>query len=396
MKFRASLIEFQQALAKTLPAIPRKATIPILEHLYFSIEDNTLSIIGTDQNITIMTSIKVDAEDEGKVLVPAKMLDDLVKTLGHSGDLEFITDTNNYEIKLLVERGKYNMKGLNPIEYLDLPELFESKKPDFEAAKQEGTIESGISTAFFIKEDIVRLAEKTLIAVSDDEYRPAMTGILLQFRENYVNAVSTDSYRLVKATVHADKVSFPQNFDVILPAKSMELLVKTDSDLVMSFIESFGKVTHARFDAGNTIFITRVINEKFPPYESVIPQNNAILLTVDRKQVLLAIKSVSLFANNITKQIKLHAVNNTLTLHAEDEETGKSGKRELPCDLNYESFEIGFNFKYLEEAFNNVDENETEDNLVIMSFSEPNKPALIRPKSEKEELLMLVMPVRIS
>jgi len=396
MKFRVQLSEFQQALAKTLPAIPRRATIPILEHLYFSLEENTLSVIGTDQNITIMTSIQVEAEVEGKVLVPAKMLDDLIKTLGSSGNLEFVTDTSNFEIKLFVERGKYNMKGLNPDEYLDLPELFESKKPDYEAAMKDGTIESGISAAFFVKEDIVRLAEKTLIAVSDDEYRPAMTGILLQFRESYVNAVSTDSFRLVKATVHSEKVSFPQNFDVILPSKSMELLSKTDNDLVMSFIESFGKITHARCDSGNTIFITRVINEKFPPYESVIPQNNAIILTVDRKEVLSAIKSVSLFANSISKQIRLQAFSNTLILHAEDEETGKSGKREIACDLNYETFEIGFNFKYLEDAFNNINDNETEDNHVIMSFSEPNRPSLIRPKSEKEELLMLVMPVRIN
>jgi DNA polymerase-3 subunit beta len=166
-------------------------------------------------------------------------------------------------------------------------------------------------------------------------------------------------------------------------------------DVVMSVIESNGKVTHLRFDYGNTVFITRIINEKFPPYESVIPDNNPFFAIINKNEVLEAIKRVSIFTSNVTKQVKFKLENNIMTISGEDEESGNQAVEQINCDYQGDDLQIGFNFKYLEDALNNIDEEETEDNLVKISFSEPSKPALISPTSEDENLLMLIMPVRI-
>ncbi len=395
MKFSVSLSEFQKALQKTLPAIPPKSTLPVLEHLKFTLDGNNLNIIATDQDITIMSTLGVSGSENGSVLVPGRKLSDIVKALGHTGELNFTTDVDNYSISMNTSSGKYNMKGLNPNEYLDLPELFESEKPVLDDT--DPTVVKGERAAFLHKDDVIRLAEKTVTAVSTDEFRPAMTGVFFQFRKDYVNAVATDSYRLVKAVVRNEKANFPDNLDLILPARAVDQLKKVDSDVVMSVIESSGKITHTRFDIGSsTIFITRIIDEKFPPYESVIPSNNELVAIVDRSQVLSSIKRVSIFTSNISKQIRLELDNNKMVVKGQDEESGTQANEEINCDYNGQKLEIGFNFKYLEESIQNVSPEETKDNQVFFTFSEPNRPALIKPNETGDELLMLIMPVRLS
>jgi DNA polymerase-3 subunit beta len=396
MKFSAPLSEFHKTLQKTLPAIPPKSTIQVLEHLSMRLEGSKLNIIGTDQDITIMSTLEVTGETDGSILVPAKKLNEIVKALGTKGTFEFTASDDSFDITIVTSKGKYGMKGLNPDDYLDLPELFDSEKPEINNEMDSGTIEVGTPSAQFLKDDIVRLADKTVMAVSTDEFRPAMTGVLFQFRENYVNAVSTDSFRLVKAVVRSEKADFPQEFDVIIPAKSVELLRKSDKDVEMSVIESNGKVSHLRFDYGNTIFITRVINEKFSPYESVIPTDNPFYAIVDKGEIEEAIKRVSIFTSTFSKQVKFKFDRNVLTISGEEEETGNQAVEQINCDYIGDPLNIGFNYKYFEEALNNIHDEETEDNLVKLSFSEPSKPALLSSTKEDDDLLMLIMPVRIN
>ncbi len=121
MKFIISVADFQKALQITLPAIPRKLTIPVLEHLLFKIEDSTLSIVATDQDVTIKTGANIESIDSGTVLVPARKLNDILKSLGASGTVEFQVDEENYEIKLKTQSGNYSLKGLSADEYVNTP-----------------------------------------------------------------------------------------------------------------------------------------------------------------------------------------------------------------------------------------------------------------------------------
>jgi DNA polymerase-3 subunit beta len=394
MEFTVMLSDFQKVLQKVLPAIPPKSTVPVLEHIYLKLEGDKLQLIATDQNITIVSNITVISSSAGEILVPARMLNEIVKALGNAGSIKFVADSDNYDIVLHSSKGTYEMKGLDPNDYIDIPQLFEGGKPNFE--NTEGIASSTNNSAFFTKEQIIRLSDKTIFCVSSDEYRIAMTGVLFQFRETYANAVATDSFRLSRAVVHSDKPVFPQDFDLLLPARSVDILRKVDSDVFMTTIENFGKITHARFDIGDTTFITRVINEKFPPYESVLPQANERILTADLNEFITSVKRVSLFSNEKSRQVKLIINDNSLKFYAEDDETGKHGEEIINCEFNSSNFEIAFNHKYLLEAIEHIDAKDSTDNLVQMSFSEPNRPTLITPKSDKGDLLLLVMPVRVN
>lgn len=397
MKFSSTISDINKVLQKIMPVLPPKSTIPVLEHLHVTLEGNTLQLIATDQNITIMSKIEVEGLEDGKVLVPGRKFNEIIGALSnYEGNLEFTTNPENYEIRISEASGNFNLKGLNPEEYLDIPELFEPQKTNFDELREaDGTIDSSEPTAFFKNKDIINLCNKTIFAVSNDDFRPAMTGVLFQFRENYVSAVSTDSYRLVKAVVRSEKVAFPQDFDIIIPSKTIELLRKVDNDVVMSVIYQGDKLSHAKFEFGTTTFISKVINEKFPPYETVIPNNNEFIATISRDKFMDAIRVIGRVTSNVSKQIKLALDTNKIIVSGEDEESGSGGVKTLNCEYNGKEIEIGFNFKYLNDALNHVEDDDTIGGMVEMSFSEPNKPALIKPKQDHEDLLMLIMPVRL-
>lgn len=393
MNFKVSLSEFQKILQKTLPAIPRKSTLPVLEHLHFSLEESKLKIIATDQDITILSKIDVEQIEAGAILVPARKLDILSKALGTTGDFEFITDDETYDIKIKTPNGTYRLKGLNPSEYLDLPELFESEKPDFNemAANEDGEIVSAKLKA----EEISRLANKTVFAVSQDEFRPAMTGVFFEFRSTFMNAVATDSFRLVKAIVFAAGAVLPDELDIIIPARAVELLKKVDEDVIMSVIETNEKITHTRFDIGDTVFITKVIDERFPPYQSVIPDSSAFKAIVSHKEILGAIKRVAIVTSKVSNQIRIKFENDQLYITGEDEESGDYGNESITCDYSGDEMTIGFNFRYLEEALQNI-ESDLDNGQVAFHLSEPTRPIIIKPDDDKDDLLMLIMPVRLN
>ncbi len=393
MKFSVALTELQKGLQKTLPAIPPKSTLPVLEHLHFSLNENILKMIATDQDITILTKIDVIGFEDGDILVPARKINEIVKALGTEGEIEFISDPENFEINLKTDKGFYEMKGLSHTEYLDLPELF---KQETTITPEHGDVVDNSTYATIARHDLQSIANKTVFAVSSDEFRPAMTGVLLQFKEDAINAVSTDSYRLVKTVINPVNKTFNSDFEVIIPAKSVEMLKKIDDDAVFSLIESSDKITHVRFEIGNTIVISRIIDEKFPPYESVIPQNNNLMAIVDKKDLLAAIRRVSIFTNTHSKQIKVKLTDNMIEVMGEDEDSGNNASESIACDFQGESIEFGFNYKYLEDALNHTENVESSNSQVMLTFSEPTKPALVKPTPDEDKLLMLIMPVRLS
>ncbi|MFN3194666.1 MAG: DNA polymerase III subunit beta [Chlorobiota bacterium] len=386
MNFTVNLNELQEAVNKTLPAIPPKSTLPVLEHLKFELSNNKLEIVSTDQEITIKTEVQVEDATDGKILVPGRKLNDILKALGKTEKILFKTDESNYEIDIETSFGTYKMKGLSNNEYIELPELFETNSDvENKPAEEVATIPQA---------DVIRLADKTAFAVSNDDFRPAMTGVLFQFRNTYLNAVSTDSYRLVKATYNTEPGQLPDELDIIMPSRTMDLLKKADSDVEFSFIKNNEKVTHIRFKIGKTIYISRIIDERFPPYESVIPTNNSITLTVNKSQLQSAIKRVAIFANDITKQLKVNISGSEMKLTAQDVDSGTKADENISCTLEGNDVEIGFNYKFLDEAIGHLNSN--DDDEVVFTLSESNKPALIMPEKDSKDLLMLIMPVRLN
>lgn len=384
MKFSTVLTDFAKVLNDVLPAVPKKTTLPVLEHFYFSLEGSKLNIIATDQEIIFNTSLKVAGEEDGSVLVPAQLVSGFVNALNVSGNISFSSDPETQKITLSTANGNYSMKGISSDEYVNLPELSDNSSENAQETKIK-------------REDLQRLLNLTSFAVSTDEFRPAMTGIFMQFRGNYISAVSTDSFRLVRATAHSDENIYPEDFDVILPIRAADILKKADSDVVMTPIIKDERASHLCFKYGNTTFITKVINERFPPYETVIPRNNNLTMGTDRKSFMNAIKHVQFFTSTLSHQVRMTIYPDHLVLGAENDETGSNAVEKLPCDFNSEKMTVGFNIKYLDEAVSHLEpSSNTQDDNIYFFISEPVKPILINTETDSQTSLMLLMPVRIN
>ena len=243
--------------------------------------------------------------------------------------------------------------------------------------------------ATFSQANISRIAEKTVFAVSKEEYRPAMTGVLLQFRGDHVTAASTDSFRLSRVIVNAGETEFPENLDVIIPARSIELLRKVDSDVTVSVTK-----THAEFVMANTTIVTRVIDERFPPYENVIPKDNDKELTLSVKELIAALKRVAIFTNNKSYQIKMTVASDGVIIAGADDDSGANAQEQLPCDYSGPSFDIGFNYHYVLDGLQHLDSG-SDNNECLFTFSSPTRAVLLKPNREDESLLMLIMPTRL-
>ncbi len=397
MKFITNLTNFQKLINKVNLVLPQKSTIPVLEHIFISLEGNKLKAVASDKDIAILSWIEVEGESDGKILIPGKKVTDIIKSYSGAMNIGFEADLENYDIKLIVGEGNYKFKGLNSDDYLSIPELFDEDKPNITNIDKDSTLIEGEKSISLKKDDLVRLCSKTSIAISDDEYRPSMTGVLFQFRENYINSVSTDSYRLVKAVKHLEAPSRVNDIDIIIPSKSIDFLKKLDEeDITISFVENATKISHLRFDYGSTIFITKLIDEKFPPFELVIPTNNTLELLVDKNEFLHKLRPISTMTSKKVSQIKLEIKPNNLVISFSDDETQATGKESLNCEFNSDIYEVAFNIKFMVDAINNIADSDTQNNMIKITFSEPNKPSLILPISDSNELLMLVMPVRLN
>lgn len=372
MKFTVALTDIQKALQKVLPAIPAKSTIPVLEHLHATLDGTDLTLTATDQEIMISLTVPVSGEVNGDVLIPARQFNDLVKELGTAGTIT-ISVTDAFMVVVRTPTGAFEMKGLDTQEFPLIPPFPESK------------------VAKLTKENMTRMANKTVFAVSTEEYRPSMTGVFFQFDGAKATAVATDGFRLSRVTVGAENGQiFPEELEVIIPSRAVDLLRKVDADVTMEVSR-----THARFTIGTLMITTRVIDEKYPPYQNVIPSDNDKTLVVHQREVLSAIKRVSLFANTNTRHVRFKLSEKDLAVHSEDEESGGKGTETIPCDFSNAEFEVGFNYRFLEEAIKNISADDDPDLNVRMTFSTPIRAVLITPAVEDNGLLMLVMPVKI-
>lgn len=368
MKFSVSSSELNKGLSAVIGAVPSKATLPILETILFQSEDGRLKLTATDLEISIIEYIDADIEEDGAVAIPARRLLETLRQLPNITVFFDVDDRKN--INFRTDKGNYKLVGDEAEEFPEVPNL------------DDGTHIASTS-------DLIHKAiNKTLFAVSSDDLRPAMMGVYFQIGTEESKFVATDGHRLVKYT--NKEITADKDVNFIIPDKALSLIQKT-----ISGEECDVTVTedHARLKSGNTILITRLINEQYPNYESVIPRDNDKFLTISKDQMLSTVKRVAIFSSSTTRQIRLLMEKDKLTIRAEDLDMSSEAKETIDCEYDNESLEIGFNAKYLGDVLSNIDNTE-----VGFEFSSPNRAGIVKPSSENEneDILMLVMPVMLN
>lgn len=370
MKFSVSSSELLKRLQIASGAIGSNPVLPILEDFLFTINGGKLIIAATDLETSITTEIEVMADSDGSVAVPAKILLETLKALPQQ-PITFSVNEDNFGIEITSAYGKYRLAGENGA---DFPRIPEAESVD------TVTLQSAI---------LLHGINKTLFATSNDELRPAMSGVYFQVDFNKLTLVATDAHKLVKYSF-SDVIS-DVSTSFIVPKKALNLLksaLPTSAEVKLSFNKA-----NAFLSFNETQLVCRLIDARYPDYNAVIPVENPNVITLPRADFQNSLKRIAIYANKTTNQVILKIDGENLTVSAQDLDFSNEAVEQLTCNYNGTALTIGFNAKFLIEMLSVLDCEE-----VKIEMSTPTRAGILLPVEEKngEEILMLVMPVMLS
>lgn len=371
MKFIVSSSVLLKQLSGINGVITTNPVVPILENFLFEINEGTLTVTASDLQTSMITELEVESKESGNIAVPAKILLETLKNLPEQ-PVTFSIDEETYSIEISSDNGRYKLAGENATDFPKVPTVSD----DFSVTMSTDVLASAINN--------------TIFATSNDELRPAMTGVYMNLTETNTTFVSTDGHRLIRYR-RVDVASDNGNA-IIIPRKALTLLKSTlpseNKEVSVEF-----NVSNAFFKFGNIKMICRLIDERFPDYENVIPAENNNKMVIDRSEFLSSLKRIAIYANKTTHQVRLKITGSELQISAEDLDFSNEANERLSCEHDGGDIEIGFNARFLIEMLNNLDSDKIE-----LLLSEPNKAGLITPqdKDDNEDILMLVMPVMLN
>jgi DNA polymerase-3 subunit beta len=371
MKFIVSSAALLKQLQAINGVITTNPVVPILENFLFEIEDGVLTVTASDLQTTMVTAMGVEAKEDGKIAVPARILIETLRNLPEQ-PVTISIDRETYSIEINSDNGRYKLAGENATDFPTLP----SVDNGFKVKLNTEILASAISN--------------TIFATSNDELRPAMTGVFIQFEETNITFVATDGHRLVR--YRRVDVNSENTISIIIPRKALNLLKAVlpseEVDVDMEFNGS-----HAFFSFGQFQMISRLVDERFPDYENVIPQDNNNDIEIERTSLISSLRRISIYANKTTHQVRFKVTGSEMQISAEDLDFSNEAQERLSCEHVGDDIQIGFNAKFMIEMLSNLDAKQ-----IKLSLSKPNRAGLITPveKEDHEDILMLVMPVMLA
>ena len=373
MRFTVSSTALSSRLVALSRVINSKNSLPILGDFLFEIVDGRLNLTASDSEVMMKTSIDLtDNDGNGRFCVGNHDLLEAVKGISEQ-PITFDVDQTANIAKIGYQNGMFSL----PVESAD----------EFPQPQQigEGANVINIATAT-LAENINR----SIFATAQDELRPVMNGIYFDLTPDYLAIVASDGHKLVRNKVLNVKSEQPAAF--ILPKKPAALLKgvlgKQGGDVVIRFDERNAEIN---FEEGT--IICRLIEGRYPNYNSVIPQSNPNTLTVDRLGLLAALRRVQPFSNDSSNLIRFHVENGTLQLDAEDYDFSKTATEKMSCDYNGMPMSIGFKGSSFIEILGNFDCEQ-----VVIQLADPSRAGLVLPleQPENQDVLMLMMPMLIN
>ena len=374
MRFVVSSTELLKHLNAISRVISSKNTLPILDNFLLKLEGKTLMITASDLETTLITKIELEnSEEEGLIAIQAKIMLDTLKEFPEQ-PLTFNINPETLGVEILSANGKFSIVGHNGEDFPVLPAL---NVKHHEITLPHDLLLTGIN--------------KTLFATADDELRPVMNGIYIELSPEEITFVASDAHKLVRYKRSDVKYSDVASF--ILPKKPASLLKnllpREDSDVKLEFDEK-----NAFFTLSGFKMVCRLVEGKYPAYNSVIPLNNPNEMIADRVEFYTTLKRVSVFANQASNLVRLKLTPTELIVSAQDIDFAISAVETIKCEYDGQPMEIGFKSTFLVEILSNLS---SED--VKMKLSDPSRAGLLLPAEkdlEYEDVLMLLMPMMIN
>jgi DNA polymerase-3 subunit beta len=367
MKFTISKGALQELLQVVVSAVPTKSTLPILSNVLIEADKEGLTLVATDLDISIRTRGEASVDAGGSITVPAKRIGEIVRELP---DAEVKVSVKDSKMKLTCGNGSFSIVGMEAEDFPQLPQVDAEKRVSLPAEVLEKSV------------------RQTAYAVSSDETRQMLTGVLVQFKPGQLCMVGTDGHRLARATFNGEFKGL-EGKEFITPPKALSQVVRLSAgqDTVNLMISK----NFAVFEVGPTTVYSRLIDGNFPNYEQVIPKDNPKKFTVKREPFIAALRRVAILSDNVTRQVKMSLLPERVELTVNTADVGE-GSEAIGVDYSGDAIAIGYNAAYLLEALRTM---YSED--VQLSLNTPTSPGLLMPANQdpNEDLLCLVMPLRL-
>ncbi len=373
MRFTVSSTALSNKLVALSRVINSKNALPILGDFVFDISGQTLLLTASDSENTMQTSVELaESDGDGRFAMGNHDLLEAVKGFSEQ-PITFDVDLQQNLAKISYQNGLFSL----PIENAD----------EYPVAQQVSDSANTIVISNQLLNDNIN---RSLFATAQDELRPVMNGIYFDLTPDCLAVVASDGHKLVRNKVFTIKSDTPAAF--ILPKKPATLLKnllgKDGGDVTIRFDER-----NAEINYGDGTIQCRLIEGRYPNYNSVIPQSNPNELRVDRNGLLAALRRVQPFANDSSNLIRFHVEGSTLQLDAEDYDFSKTATERMTCEYNGQPMSIGFKGSSFIEILSNFACSE-----VIIQLADPSRAGLVLPSEqpENQDVLMLMMPMLIN
>jgi DNA polymerase-3 subunit beta len=365
MKFTCERSVLLKEISIAQEIISTKNVISILSNIYLEAENDTLSIKATDTKVNFETKVPVTVEDPGSTTVFGEKFLGILNS-SPDGELVFEQNDANILIKSSVKRANWKLKS-----------IASDKFPEFT-----------VSSAEFFNlpvREFKDMIQQTVFAVSDDETRYFMNGVFFEKTGDKVIMVATDGRRLAYISKPADG-SIKDFAGVIVPPKILNILAKRAGDEGPVAISVTDRTIFIRF--GSYSLSSVLLEGQFPNYRRVIPESQNQSLSINRLEMLDALRRVSLLVEQKSHRVYLGLTPGSMAVYSEESEIG-TAREEIPCKYDGAELSIALNYRYIEEPFKVMGEDE-----IAIHFSEPTKAITIQPVPEKD-FFHIVMPMQL-
>jgi len=376
MKFQILQENIQKAVTITSRFASNKTQLPILGNILLSATKSKIYISSTNLEISASVQVGAKVEEEGDISVPSKVIAELVGNLPKE-TINISSETEH--LKISAPGFSSTILGINSS---DFPKIINN-------------IDKEKSTKLQYDE-ITKTISQVLFAASSDETRPILTGVLVKFDKDTATFVSTDGFRLSQKKMKAN-ISLTDNVDVVIPKSILGEILRVNPEDNSLYFDLLNKEKQVIFGVGDTVLTSRLLEGEYPDFEKILPKSFAIKVLCDKEELLRAVKLASIFARESANVVKLKISGDFVFVSAE---SSAAGNQETKIDAKIESaagsetssgqsFEIAFNYKFLEDFLHSVVGEE-----VKMEFTSTSGAGVFKDTTD-ENYLHLIMPVKV-
>ena len=372
MKFVVKKEDLYNGIKIVERATSLKALQPVLMNILIeTVDKGTIKLVATDLDYTVIAEVNAQVEEEGKITLPSKKLNDIVSRLGDKL-ITFDMNSGENSVKITCQNSKFEIIGISASE---LPQEFSNIKLN----EEEG---------FEIElRPFVKAVRQAGFAAASYETSNLLSGIVCDISSNILEIASTDGNRLARVREAIDNKE-NQAKQLIIPSKTLNEFIKMSSFIDQDTVKIYTENSKIIIKSDKTTTISRLLEGQFPKYNQLIPQESSKTAIANVSQMVQALERVSIMVNEKTSIVKMEFSNNNLKLTADTPDAGKSEEK-IDIDYKDEDLTIAFNYKFVLEALKNI-----ESDNVKVGLNTPLSATMFRPDNE-EDFVCLIMPVQI-